>query len=324
MARTQKERRAESDSRIIESAIVSFGKNGYTHSTLNNIAKTAGVTGGLVVQRFESKEKLYDIAYDTVVRELEAKADDIAQLQRDGKADAVTFLKAFIKLIKQFRESNPDEFLFLKTFLNNIDVLDDYVNEKKRSYVQSTFYMALQDAQKKKMLPDCKLDVLILSFFVTLFNQIDICFNYNIDIPEDRFFLNAIQFKDIEKEKRIKQNETMISALVNLFDGFAYCRLYDNTVDIIKTLDFDGPYLREDDALATAAQYIEKNIAEADCEKITRFLDVNTFDERIGMGKMISCRSKTKADADLLHCLIPLKRDESGKITEILYGIQID
>lgn len=55
---TQKERKAESERRILHAAVELFAKQGYTKTTLSEVGKAAGYTGGLVSHRFGSKEQL--------------------------------------------------------------------------------------------------------------------------------------------------------------------------------------------------------------------------------------------------------------------------
>src|SRR6218665_1778714 len=58
--RTQAERVAESDRRLIEAAIRLIARVGYTHTTLESIGVEAGYSRGLVQHRFGSKERLLE------------------------------------------------------------------------------------------------------------------------------------------------------------------------------------------------------------------------------------------------------------------------
>lgn len=53
--RTQKERRSDSDARIIAAAIELYAEQGYLRTTLNQIGAAAGCTGALISTRFGSK-----------------------------------------------------------------------------------------------------------------------------------------------------------------------------------------------------------------------------------------------------------------------------
>ncbi len=56
--RSQEERKAESERRIIRAAIELFATQGYMRTTMNQVGESAGYTGGLVSHRFGSKEGL--------------------------------------------------------------------------------------------------------------------------------------------------------------------------------------------------------------------------------------------------------------------------
>ena len=70
--KTQQERKAESERRIMRAAIELFAKQGYVKTTLIEIGKSAGYTGGLVTHRFGSKEGLLQaVVKSTVSRFIE-------------------------------------------------------------------------------------------------------------------------------------------------------------------------------------------------------------------------------------------------------------
>lgn len=56
--RTQEERKAESERRVLRAAVELFAKQGYVKTTLSEVGKAAGYTGGLVSHRFGTKEQL--------------------------------------------------------------------------------------------------------------------------------------------------------------------------------------------------------------------------------------------------------------------------
>ena len=62
--RTQEERKAESERRIIRAAVELFAKQGYLKTTLIEVGKAAGYTGGLVSHRFGSKVGLLNAVID--------------------------------------------------------------------------------------------------------------------------------------------------------------------------------------------------------------------------------------------------------------------
>ncbi len=64
--RTQEERKAESERRIIEAAVELFATQGYVKTTLNQVGTRAGYTGGLISSRFGSKENLLRVVLKVV------------------------------------------------------------------------------------------------------------------------------------------------------------------------------------------------------------------------------------------------------------------
>lgn len=63
-AKTQEERKAESERKIIRAAIELFARQGFMRTTMNEVGKEAGYTGGLVSHRFGSKEGLLAAVVD--------------------------------------------------------------------------------------------------------------------------------------------------------------------------------------------------------------------------------------------------------------------
>jgi len=70
--RSQKERRAESDQRIIEAAIELFALRGYQKTSLIHIGQKAGFTGTLISNRFGSKERLLRAVLAHILNRFEA------------------------------------------------------------------------------------------------------------------------------------------------------------------------------------------------------------------------------------------------------------
>ncbi len=66
--RTQEQRKAESERRIIRAAVELIAKQGYLKTTLIEVGRAAGYTGGLVSHRFGSKEGLLNAVIDNASR----------------------------------------------------------------------------------------------------------------------------------------------------------------------------------------------------------------------------------------------------------------
>ena len=55
--------RLASNRRILDSALTEFSEKGYARALLGNIAKEAGVSNGMITQRFSGKENLYNSVF---------------------------------------------------------------------------------------------------------------------------------------------------------------------------------------------------------------------------------------------------------------------
>lgn len=93
--KTQEARKAESERRIMRAAIELFAKQGYMKTTLIEIGKAAGYTGGLVTHRFGSKERLLRAVVKSTSSRL---LDDQIQpaIEGDRVASAEEALRNFI------------------------------------------------------------------------------------------------------------------------------------------------------------------------------------------------------------------------------------
>ena len=103
--RTQAERTAESERKIIHAARELFAQQGYTRTTLNQVGELSGYTGGLVTHRFGSKENLLK----AVVRQSSSRfAEDQVKpiLNNDSAAqDIANYIEVYLTEISK-RESH--------------------------------------------------------------------------------------------------------------------------------------------------------------------------------------------------------------------------
>ena len=89
--RTQAERRAESEREILLAAVILFGRQGYTSTTLEQIGKKAGYSSALVSLRFGSKEGIAE----AIVARLQTRAGSDAFDPEDGVAGLASLNRIF-------------------------------------------------------------------------------------------------------------------------------------------------------------------------------------------------------------------------------------
>ncbi|MEP3245369.1 MAG: TetR/AcrR family transcriptional regulator [Sneathiella sp.] len=94
-SRSNRERRQDSDARIIQAAIDLFASQGYQRTTLVQIGNLAGYTGTLISNRFGSKEKLLRAVLSYILNRFEDENSiDIPaeRLASEGLGGSQTFV----------------------------------------------------------------------------------------------------------------------------------------------------------------------------------------------------------------------------------------
>lgn len=194
-------RRIDTDEKIIQAAIHQFGEKGFTSASLTDIAAEAGVSQGLVSQRFESKEKLLEAAFkatpaasfflDSVVKAADAAADAASDL------DAT--LLSLVAAVKKEQHSNKRRFTFTAMLYTARDVPESFTTLSHTLY-QGTVLSALF---KKKMTepgdgsPVSSLSKgdtyhMFLVFYRNALAVIRDCGEAGIPLPEDSYFLAVL------------------------------------------------------------------------------------------------------------------------------------
>ncbi len=99
--RTQAERKAESDQRMIQAAIELFAEQGYVRTTLNDIGSRAGYTGGLVSKRYGSKQALLSAVLDELYRSF--TRDSMTEVSRTESVveGLATYVQTFLRRLSR-------------------------------------------------------------------------------------------------------------------------------------------------------------------------------------------------------------------------------
>lgn len=314
---TLKEKRAASDARILRSAIRCFGEQGYTHSTLSAIADGADVTGGLVAQRYATKELLFEASMELVLEYI------VENFHLEENADARQCLLYIIRVITHLREIKPEGFRFVKTVLNSVDFPLDNLKEKIVHYRTGRLFNELKKAQDKGYLPQGELESLMYSFYVQVIQQVDTCFTYHLDMPSDEAFLSSIQYVDLEEQRLRDINDKIANSILATYDVFTFIQVEENTATVVKTLDEIRMFQDTSDARKMLHDVVEGDSIEEEKARMHDFYNLDNIDSRVGNKRAIACKAKSKMGVELRHMWIPISRDASGKITEILVGAQI-
>jgi AcrR family transcriptional regulator len=91
--RTQAQRRAESEHRILQAAAELFGEQGYVDTTMEQIGARAGFSAALIARKFGSKPGVIEALLATIRRNTGAAIDP------DGERDVVDVVRRYVTLI---------------------------------------------------------------------------------------------------------------------------------------------------------------------------------------------------------------------------------
>jgi AcrR family transcriptional regulator len=92
--------------RILSAALSAFAERGFDGATTREIAAAAGVPQGLVTYHFESKQRLWEAAVDSVFAELAREFGGVVAALRD--VDPVARWRAAMKAFVRFAARRPE------------------------------------------------------------------------------------------------------------------------------------------------------------------------------------------------------------------------
>ena len=186
---TMVERRKATDKKIYDAAIMQFGNNGFANTTLSNIAKMAGITPGLIVQNFGSKEELYrKIAVNVVTLSIE-------QLKPYSKSWDER-CRAAINITIDALAKDPDFIHYLNFYVSlitSLDTPDDVLKELNDIYLGSPVKELLMEGQNKGEVIDGDTYAIHALFWSNMQNTICYCYNHKLDYPPTEWFLEIIR-----------------------------------------------------------------------------------------------------------------------------------
>ncbi|MBQ0166291.1 MAG: TetR/AcrR family transcriptional regulator [Treponema sp.] len=193
-------RRIDTDEKILQAAMHQFGEKGFTSASLTDIAAEAGISQGLVSQRFESKEKLLEAAFKATPAAsffLSATAGKAVDAANDSaSADLSATLLSIVTALKKEQHTDRRRFAFTAMLYTARDVPESFTALSHKLY-QGTVLPALS----KKAPGDGSLvsspskgDTyhLFLVFYRNALAVIRDCGEAGIPLPEDSYFLAVL------------------------------------------------------------------------------------------------------------------------------------
>jgi AcrR family transcriptional regulator len=93
--RTQAQRRAESEHRILYAAAELFGEQGYVNTTMEQIGARAGFSAALIARKFGSKAGVIEALLEAIRRNTSVVIDS------NGEGDVVSVVRRYVALIAE-------------------------------------------------------------------------------------------------------------------------------------------------------------------------------------------------------------------------------
>jgi len=228
---TNKQRREESDARIIDAAIKNFGKNGYTHSSIATIAKDAGVSPGLITSRYSSKEKLFETAFNIAYQE--------RYIDCDSFSDARAYLVALIDATFSLYNKNKDAFDFISKVYIGFDKPEHLKLSARENFKKSKAYELLLQGQKDGIIKKGDVVILLDAFLSQAYIQVEICNKYDMEMPSTAHFLANIMYEDLTKDVLLRRQ--LIELFLQEYQSVWLIKVDDLTLDVIVSDDNQVP-----------------------------------------------------------------------------------
>jgi len=197
------ELREEKKALIMDVALHHFANLGYRATTINHLAKHAGISKGLMYNYFSSKEDLLSAIIDRSVSELYSYFD----LNRDGYLSEDEFeyfirrmarllneKQNFWRLFFQVLMQNEVRIQFLNTFLGTETLLRPTQNYKEGSFISNIMKMITEYFVRKKETRGSDYDpYLELNMFILTLKGFALTYIY-VDEDVDEYFSKTVDY----------------------------------------------------------------------------------------------------------------------------------
>lgn len=240
---SREQRKANTDEKIIKSAIKVFGSRGYTNASLTEIAAGAGVSQGLVSQRYMTKENLF----------IEALATSPMQsfFDTEEKRHLPGALCTYIDHLKDEAVNNREWFDFVVLLHSGSDIPEAARERSREIFFSAPVSAAMAEAQEKGELPAGDIWRIFKVFFRNATNLIKYYMDNSLPVPENKFFLYAIQYNPVERALRKKvdnqkcelqslqtDQSLLLSVVRTMYPLIIFANISQNTYHMIEYDEF--------------------------------------------------------------------------------------
>lgn len=304
-------KRKESNEKIISAAIKCFAENGYTNTSIAKIAKCAGVSVGLMTNRF-NKESLLIAAYQEAVSR--------AYRKRKGY---ISLIEMFIDIIEQTKlayDENREAFDFILMLLNSRDIPDSFYDIYKKNLVNEIYYPLVCSAQEQGIIPKGDIFPFQRTFIMYVMNHVDSCRRFGVEMLDSQKILDAVHIVDPVKREMENQREALYRTMCNTYTALTKINIVSDFAEHMRAPDFLVPYANTDKAQETINNLLIKYIHEDYRQELCEFFDMKTINSRIGDKNAITCMGVSTGGRKQIYTIAPHRRNENGDIIEVLIG----
>ena len=310
----REQKRIETDEKILKAAISTIGKKGYTASTIRDIAKAAGVTSGLIMQRFESKENL-------VIQALCVTNQTWSDSYMPDDMTAYEMLTHIINDAKHMCEYDTEGFDFIYTMCSSADIPDSVYKLQKEIFYEQGMYRALKNAQDAGNLPEGDLAYMYNIFTCNSLRLIRDYKRSGLKMPKDENFLSIIQYKDYVAEEQQLYRNKAFESIAESFFILIYFNITTGKYRVAKLIKGVDSYIKK----YTNGQELLNHACEEMVDinyidTIKKFVDLSTVIERIGDKKVIAEDYLGLDGCTYRISFISVMKEKDNKV--VLFGIQ--
>lgn len=275
-------KRIESDKKILDAAIKVFGEKGYGNSNLREIASVAGITQGLISQRFGTKENL-----------LEQAVYATGELWVDRKIPIDTHvehvLKSFVKKAKTLCDDDAVIFQFIHMISSSTDIPIAIINKQREFFENSDLSRVLLKAQSEGYIPEGNVAAL---YNIFLSNTFKIIYDYKrvgLAQPDDIQFLSLIQYRNPEAEEHNFLKSNAFESASQSYFSLVYFYLSKNKYRIARTTEkIEKLCKKYVDLQKMIDQGCEELVDTKYQQVVNAFMDLSTIADRLGNQKVIA------------------------------------
>ncbi|MBP1554554.1 MAG: TetR/AcrR family transcriptional regulator [Oscillospiraceae bacterium] len=188
MSNKKAAQRSASNRRILDSALREFAEKGFSRALLINIAKNAGVSNGMITQRFNGKENLYKQVFVDIISTYLTKFSESDSLHK--------MLITIVDDIKRGAVNSTDTFVFISDLLLSKDPPVDSFDQVRDVFCESVLCSRLSEAINNGLVRQGAPFDLIRSFLVS---AVGISKSFNetsVGLPSSSGFLSLLAPSD--------------------------------------------------------------------------------------------------------------------------------